>query len=161
MHHCFLVEEPLLPSNCATGDLQLLGGFTPNEGRVEVCINRVWGSLCHSQITTQMVNVICGELGYRTASRGWFVVVVVVTNNSHVHSLSLLSESYTRGGAYYGRGLLPVFYNFRCSGNESRLFNCRKIPFEVPCAYSDQYTGVKCEGVGVYSITLLRIAVPF
>ena len=51
-------------SNCTDYDVQLVDGPSPNEGRVLICINRVWGTLCISGIHYNDVGVICLELGY-------------------------------------------------------------------------------------------------
>ena len=31
---------------CSNGDVRLVGGSIPNEGRVEICIENQWGSVC-------------------------------------------------------------------------------------------------------------------
>ena len=51
-------------SNCSHGDLRLAGGIKPNEGRVEVCINSVWGSVCDRGWNKEDANTACGQLGY-------------------------------------------------------------------------------------------------
>ena len=51
-------------SSCNDGDVRLVGGNTENEGRVEVCINNAWGTVCHNSWGYQDANVVCGQLGY-------------------------------------------------------------------------------------------------
>ena len=51
-------------SNCTDYDVQLVDGPNHNEGRVLICINEVWGTLCNSGIHYNDARVICHELGY-------------------------------------------------------------------------------------------------
>ena len=52
-------------SNCTDYDVQLVDGPSLNEGRVLICINGVWGTLCNSGIDYNDAGVICLELGYQ------------------------------------------------------------------------------------------------
>ena len=51
-------------SVCGDGDVRLMGGGTSNQGRVEVCVNNAWGTVCHNSRGYQEANVVCGQLGY-------------------------------------------------------------------------------------------------
>lgn len=46
--------------------MRLVGGSSASEGRVEVCINETYGTICDNGWTTNDANVICGQLGYLT-----------------------------------------------------------------------------------------------
>ena len=41
-----------------------MNGSIAQEGRVEVCVNGVWGSVCGSGWTKQAAFVICKQAGY-------------------------------------------------------------------------------------------------
>ena len=41
-----------------------MGGNGPHEGRVEVCVNEVWGTVCSSSWSTSDAKVVCTQLGY-------------------------------------------------------------------------------------------------
>ena len=49
---------------CSDGDIRLEGGTLEEEGRVEVCMNEVWGTVCDDSFTTVDANVVCGQLRY-------------------------------------------------------------------------------------------------
>ena len=52
-------------SNCTTGEIRLTNGTTEYEGRVEVCINGVWGTVCDSGWYTTEAYAVCHQLGYQ------------------------------------------------------------------------------------------------
>ena len=44
--------------------MRLVNGPTHTEGRVEICFNGVWGTLCDDGWNTVDANVVCDQLGY-------------------------------------------------------------------------------------------------
>ena len=51
---------------CISGQLRLAGGNFPNEGRVEICMNNVWGTVCDDSWGSADAAVVRRELGYST-----------------------------------------------------------------------------------------------
>ena len=50
---------------CTNGDVQLVNGAIYQEGRVEICVNGVWGSICNDDwSTTDSAFVVCKQLGF-------------------------------------------------------------------------------------------------
>ncbi len=64
MMFCYFVELSTLAGNCSHGDVRLRGGSNDTLGRVEVCFNNAWGTVCNSRFGTSEARVICGQLGF-------------------------------------------------------------------------------------------------
>ncbi len=55
---------------CTEGDVRLYGGSShAYEGRVEVCINDLWGTVCRNSWNIQDAIVVCRELGQPTVGK--------------------------------------------------------------------------------------------
>ena len=51
---------------CQYGDIRLIvpAGLRNNSGRVEVCLNEQWGSVCDNNWDQSDANVACRQLGF-------------------------------------------------------------------------------------------------
>ena len=65
--YLFLFVEVSVPEvSCRDGDVRLVGGANSTIGRIEVCVNRAWGTVCDTRFGTNEALVICRQLGFST-----------------------------------------------------------------------------------------------
>ena len=56
----FFIES----NSCVDGAVRLVNGSISQEGRVEVCVNDVWGTICGTGWNKIDAFVVCKQLGY-------------------------------------------------------------------------------------------------
>ena len=60
-----IIDNTTQPVNCKTGDIRLVGGTEVYEGRLEVCVNQVWGTVCSLSWGSTDTKVACRQLGHQ------------------------------------------------------------------------------------------------
>ena len=144
---------------CSYGTLRLVGGRSSNEGRVEICINGLWGTVCDGFWDNNDARVVCRQLGFPVGVSG-SGIENMTTCFFNLHSLScylFLVTSALYGHQHnFGQGTGPIFlYGLGCTGTESSLLSCSHsgIRFNWCGHYSD--AGVICPcRLDVYSCLL-------
>ena len=103
------------------GDIRLQGGSS-NHGRVEICNNGVWGTVCDDLWGTPDAQVACSQLGFQRTGA------------------SAITTGFTNG-----RGQIWLD-NVNCRGTETRLVDCPANPLgSHDCVHSED-AGVMCRG---------------
>ena len=49
---------------CENGDVRLADGHSQYEGRLEICYNEIWGTVCSNVWDSYEIKVACRELGF-------------------------------------------------------------------------------------------------
>ena len=113
---------------CTSGSIRLVGGSNIYEGRVEVCSNFKWGTVCDDFWDTADAQVVCRQLGYST------------------YNATALSR------AYFGEGTGSIHLDdVSCTGTESSLFSC-SYNSNHNCGHHED-AGVRCSNSFITDVT--------
>ena len=62
-------ENTTSQADCSSGDLHLVGGERESEGRVEICVEGFWGTVCDSGWDQREALVVCRQIGFGERGR--------------------------------------------------------------------------------------------
>ncbi|GLI60548.1 hypothetical protein VaNZ11_002705 [Volvox africanus] len=112
---------PRLSYSCTEmGAVRLVDGPNPYAGRLEICYNGVWGTICNTNWDETLSNTVCRQIvGVPTA----YGVAVTSFGASGAFPRFQLATELVR------RWLDPPTFRNLCYGNESRLADC--VPTEA------------------------------
>uniref|UniRef100_A0A1X7SJW9 SRCR domain-containing protein n=1 Tax=Amphimedon queenslandica TaxID=400682 RepID=A0A1X7SJW9_AMPQE len=115
------------------GSLRLSDGADSREGRIEICLNGYWGTVCSTGWDERDALVACTQAGHHTLR------AIPVTNG------------------YFGRGTGPVHMTrVDCIGNEESLTQCPYVNgIGATNCYHAKDVGVMCKESPIhYSVTI-------
>lgn len=69
-------QSTLFYAGCTHGSARIVDGTSSQEGRVEVCLNGLWGTVCDESWSQIDANIVCWQLGYSNA--GIYGVTVIM-----------------------------------------------------------------------------------
>ena len=98
MKHCILqyfAAGILRRASCTDGELRLPSGYVPGEGRVEICINNAWGTVCDDGWDNTDASVVCRQLGYYPIGMLASIVIIFLTHSCiFAKSLEVLASIF-------------------------------------------------------------------
>ena len=114
---------------CNNGDIRLMGGSTMYEGRVELCYNETWGTICDGFWNVNDANVACRQLGFLdNGTYSIFTVMTLLFWWSCYASLGTTTGATAYPNAFFGHGTGPILLDdLACNGREARLIDCPRI----------------------------------
>ena len=119
----FCAEDEI--SQCQNGDIRLAGsGSTKTEGRLEMCLNDRWGTVCDDSWHVTASAVTCRLLGMYGGE------IVSASQFGDAEDLPILVD------------------DVKCAGSESNLLSCPQLPLgmENNCVHSED-VAIRCTGI--------------
>ena len=154
--------------NCTYGDVRLVGGSNQYEGRVEVCINDQWGTVCDDGWDSVDATIVCKQLGYATTgsmysivSIGllicywsaffwficWFVCFVWFIFFCLFFFFFAFAGGIAYSNAFFGAGTGPIYLDeVACTSSASQLLECSSRPISTHNCFHSADAGVACKG---------------
>ena len=122
------------------GNIRLVGGSYPWEGRVEIHLSGTWGTITDFYWTSSDAQTVCYTLGYFKPGKSngitLFSLEIIITNHS---------GAIPHADAYFGEGSGAIHLDYvHCSGNEYYLTDC-EIASNTRQTNHAQDVGVSCQ----------------
>ena len=133
---------------CNDGDIKLSGSSYSSQGRVDLCINGTWGTICSDYFDINDANVVCRQLGY--FPYGMLVKCYYYHSKIHCISGAIIINSWSN--------VFPVYINdLNCTGNESTVWDCpHNGLIDYSCYYRND-AAIACQGISNYVDSLLAL----
>ena len=141
----FHITAGVLPNaSCTDGAVRLRNGYLFGEGRLEICVNNAWGTVCDDGWDNADASVVCRQLGYYPDGMFLYSISLIYQQKG---SYSLFCTGNASRYAFFGQGRGPILFEYvQCSGFEQTLLDCDNngLGYSTCGHYED--AGVICRG---------------
>ena len=133
---------PFSEKECESGRVRLVDGTT-TEGRVEVCVNGTWGTVCSRNWNVRHGRVVCRQLGLPSAG--------IYDKHNSYHSvvpsstLTLVPRLFTYASHGEGDGPIHMAY-LDCTGHENSLLDCSYNDAQHHTCGHQEDASLECSG---------------
>ncbi|EDV19474.1 uncharacterized protein TRIADDRAFT_62104 [Trichoplax adhaerens] len=106
---------------CSYPMVRLVGGNQPNQGRLEINFNGVWGTVCDDRFDITDANVVCKQLGF-------------------------IGAAAALGRAPFGQGNGPIWLDeVQCNGTEQSIGDCAHNNWNDHNCGHNEDVGIVCD----------------
>ena len=126
---------------CSEGEVRLADGRIENEGRVEICLNEQWGTVCSNWLwgfywSSEEARVTCRQLGFNC--------IYFFSSSSSSLENCFFPPADSHPLPQYGGGSGQI-YTVSCNGDETYLESCpgQNSINVILCTHADD-AGVIC-----------------
>ena len=130
----------IVSTGCTHGNIRLVNGSTTHEGRVEICVNGEWGTVCDYSWDRRDAEVVCRQLGYVPTCKLVFIDIYIVL------TVDILGASFYTSSQFGDGDLQQLIWNVQCSysGSETSLLSCSPQYNPSSSCYYGRTAGVRC-----------------
>ena len=123
----YTIHTGVTPDDCNTSSLRLVNGSGNASGRVEICRQGCWGTVCDDTWDRNDAAVACRDLGFDNTTS---------------------QKAIPTRGAYFGEGSGPIHLSqAHCQLNVSQLIDCGIDRDAINNCSHSQDAGVICQGI--------------
>ena len=144
---------------CTSGDVRLAGSSSSStRGRVELCHNSQWGTICDNDWDNNDAEVTCKQLKYSSYGSYDYMYTSSYLLDFLILLWSHLVGAQSESNAIFGQGSGSIWLSdVGCNGTEGRLLDCSTGAVGGhTCSHSDD-AGVTCNTSKLLVLPLLML----
>ncbi len=148
MFFVVVVFIDLTAARCQEGEVRLANGTTRFNGRVELCQNETWGTICQDGFEFNEAKVICRQLGFSVLSTPLKKIMYFL----YLNKIFYIDPTVQTGPAFtYPLATGPIYLdNIDCTGTEPRVLSCQYDTHVADCTHMTD-VGIDCMGYGKWT----------